>query len=245
MVWICDNPCWNHTNDYQTVLNQYHFTYWVPTITLCWHYCWISTHSSEWWLLFCTSRPPLVIKKSLYHGSFHWHNKCHYKHLKFVWSWWSLEIGTPSGSRNTTSRPTTFANNVVNMGIAYVILQLILNANLVKSRLPTNYFSITQSFWKCDTVMLCVKRLNSWNKWLRRKKCREIWIQDEFLKDILYCTHYSDVIMSAMASQLIGVSIVCSTVCSGAYQRKHQSSASLVFWGESTGHRWILLTKGQ
>ena len=38
--------------------------------------------------------------------------------------------------------------------------------------------------------------------------------------------HYSDVIMSAMALQITGVSSACSTVCSGADQRKHQSSAS-------------------
>ena len=41
--------------------------------------------------------------------------------------------------------------------------------------------------------------------------------------------HYNDVIMSAMASQITGVSIACLTVCSGADQRKHQSSASLAF----------------
>ena len=41
--------------------------------------------------------------------------------------------------------------------------------------------------------------------------------------------HYNDVIMSAMVSQITGVSIVCSTVCSGADQRKYQSSTSLVF----------------
>ena len=35
--------------------------------------------------------------------------------------------------------------------------------------------------------------------------------------------------MSAMASQITGVSIVCTTVCSGADQRKHQSSGSLAF----------------
>ena len=40
--------------------------------------------------------------------------------------------------------------------------------------------------------------------------------------------HYSDVIMSAMASQITEVSVVYSTVCSGADQRKHLSSASLV-----------------
>ena len=40
--------------------------------------------------------------------------------------------------------------------------------------------------------------------------------------------HNSDV-MSAMASQITGVSIVYSTVCSDADQRKHQISASLAF----------------
>ena len=41
--------------------------------------------------------------------------------------------------------------------------------------------------------------------------------------------NYNDTIMSAMASQLTFVSIVCSSVGSGADQRKHQSSASLGF----------------
>ena len=47
------------------------------------------------------------------------------------------------------------------------------------------------------------------------------------------CEHYNDVIM---ASQITGVSIVCSSVGSGADQRKYQSSASLVFVWEI--HRW-------
>ena len=41
--------------------------------------------------------------------------------------------------------------------------------------------------------------------------------------------HYSDVIMSAMASQITGVSIVWSTAYSGADRRKHQNSTSLAF----------------
>ena len=41
--------------------------------------------------------------------------------------------------------------------------------------------------------------------------------------------HYNDVIMGAMASQINGVSIVYSTVCSGADQGKYQSSASMAF----------------
>ena len=41
--------------------------------------------------------------------------------------------------------------------------------------------------------------------------------------------HYGDVIMSAMACQTTGVSIIYSTVSSGVDQRKHQSSPSLAF----------------
>ena len=41
--------------------------------------------------------------------------------------------------------------------------------------------------------------------------------------------HYCGVIMGSMASQITGVSIVCSTVGSGTDQRKHQSFASLAF----------------
>ena len=42
-------------------------------------------------------------------------------------------------------------------------------------------------------------------------------------------SHCSDVIMSEIVSQITGVSIVCSAVCSGADQRKYQSSALLAF----------------
>ena len=49
-----------------------------------------------------------------------------------------------------------------------------------------------------------------------------------------FCTgwqpcHYHDVIMGAIASQITSLTIVYSTVCSCADQRKHQSSASLNF----------------
>ena len=51
--------------------------------------------------------------------------------------------------------------------------------------------------------------------------------------------------MSAMASQITSLTIVYSTVYSGADIRKHQSSASLAFVGEITGDRGIPRTKGQ
>ena len=41
--------------------------------------------------------------------------------------------------------------------------------------------------------------------------------------------HYDDVIMDTMASRITSLTIVYSTVYSGADQRKHQSSASLAF----------------
>ena len=42
-------------------------------------------------------------------------------------------------------------------------------------------------------------------------------------------SHSNDVIMNAIASQIICISVVCSTVCSGADEIKHQSSASVPF----------------
>ena len=47
----------------------------------------------------------------------------------------------------------------------------------------------------------------------------------------LFCAtfHCSDVIMSAMASHITGVSIVYSTVCAGPDQRKHQRFVPLAF----------------
>ena len=48
--------------------------------------------------------------------------------------------------------------------------------------------------------------------------------------------HYGDVIMCTMAPQITSLTIVYSTVSSGADQRKHQSSASLAFVQKI--HRW-------
>ena len=56
------------------------------------------------------------------------------------------------------------------------------------------------------------------------------------MQGLIYALHYNDVIMSALASQITGVSIVCSMVGSGADQRKHQSSASLAYVRGI--HRW-------
>ena len=58
-------------------------------------------------------------------------------------------------------------------------------------------------------------------------------------------SHYNDVIMTTVASQIISLTFVYSTVYSDTDQRKHQSSASLAFvWGIHRD-RWIPRTNGQ
>ena len=48
---------------------------------------------------------------------------------------------------------------------------------------------------------------------------------------------YSDIIMSMMVSQITRLTVVYSTVYSGADQRKHQSSVSLALRGEFSTQR--------
>ena len=54
----------------------------------------------------------------------------------------------------------------------------------------------------------------------------------------IYVSHYDDVIISAMAPQDTSLTIVYSTVYSGADQRKYQSSTSLAFVRGI--HRWLV-----
>ena len=61
--------------------------------------------------------------------------------------------------------------------------------------------------------------------------------------------HYGDVIMGVLASQITSLTIVYSTIHSGADQRKHQSSASLAFvrgihrWPVNSPHKWSVTRK--
>ena len=65
----------------------------------------------------------------------------------------------------------------------------------------------------------------------------------------IFSTHYSDVTMGAMASPITSLTIVYSTVYSGADQRKHQSYASLAFvrgihrWPVNSPHKWPVTRK--
>ena len=49
-------------------------------------------------------------------------------------------------------------------------------------------------------------------------------------------SHYGDIIMGAIASQITSLTNVYSTVYSDADQRKHQTSVSLAFVGKSPGN---------
>ena len=59
--------------------------------------------------------------------------------------------------------------------------------------------------------------------------------------------HYNDVIMGVMTSQITIITIVYSTIYSGADQRKHQSSASLAtprhWWPVNSPHKWPVTRK--
>ena len=89
------------------------------------------------------------------------------------------------------------------------------------------------------------------------RRISQISIQPEILSDVLLNSqhlthvplHYSDVIMRAIASQITSLTIVHSTVYSGADQRKIQSSASLAFvrgihrWPMKSPHKRLVTRK--
>ena len=74
-------------------------------------------------------------------------------------------------------------------------------------------------------------------------------VRGGFVRSIPIYHHYNDVMMSAMTSQLTGVSIVYSTGCSAADQRKHQRPALLVFvrgihrWPLNSSHKRLITWK--
>ena len=91
-----------------------------------------------------------------------------------------------------------------------------------------------QSFEK----WFCWLNVSIRNDWRDPWRCVTIYRELRKTTDSNYIIsfHYGDVIMSTMASQITGVSIVYPTVCSETDERKHQSSVSLAFVREI--HRW-------
>ena len=98
-----------------------------------------------------------------------------------------------------------------------------------KNTMPLTFvFSSRMSIWRMPIWALIKCRLSvvSGSKWAAGKIITTVMSE---------LTHYCDVIMSATASQITGVSFVYSVVCSDADQRK-QSFVSLAFVREI--HRW-------
>ena len=91
-------------------------------------------------------------------------------------------------------------------------------------------------------------RFHGW-LWLDVVGCRCRTILPIFFGIHWYASHYNDVIMGAMASQITSLMIVYLTVYSGGDQRKHQSSASLAFvwgihrWPVNSPHKWPVTRK--
>ena len=81
------------------------------------------------------------------------------------------------------------------------------------------------------------KRLSKqwWGWWFEMTSC-PLWRHCNAFPWCDLEMHNSDVIMSATASQITSLTIAYWTVCSGADQKKHQSSASLAF--VEGIHRW-------
>ena len=89
----------------------------------------------------------------------------------------------------------------------------------------------------------------AWHKQFRF--CR-LWVLNTLpLSSQHSCTYvyYSDVIIGTMASYITGITIVFSTVYSGADQRKHQSSTSMGFvrgihrWPVHSPRKWPVTRK--
>ena len=94
---------------------------------------------------------------------------------------------------------------------------------------PRSPLSIPPGRHPCPSLQqLPVKAVGSWTHYSR-------WIDDTRIGSVVQTKNhkifprYSYIIMGAMASQITSLTIVYSTVYSGADQRKHQSSALLAF----------------
>ena len=91
---------------------------------------------------------------------------------------------------------------------------------------PTVIWDTLTLLWRLCNIVVGTYPEIQWTS----RVCAFIWIWKWCDNGAtLHRTHYSDVILSAIASQLTGVSIIYSTASSDADQRKHQSFASLAF----------------
>ena len=103
-----------------------------------------------------------------------------------------------------------------------------------------NFFIQTQL--RCNAKCLLTLETRNVSRFNKRwsvfnLKSRPYWdLASEMWRSFFITCHYGYVITCTMASQITSLTIVYSTVYSGAYQIKHQSTASLAFVRGI--HRW-------
>ena len=98
---------------------------------------------------------------------------------------------------------------VIYMWLAYLI-SAISFAPIWRNKIRCTFTRHTKIYLFCNWDVMVYA--NMWRDWI-----------------IKMITHYGDVIMGTITSQITSLTIVYSTVYSDADQRKHQSSASLAF----------------
>ena len=150
----------------------------------------------------------------------------------------------------------------LNVSLKKLIVWLQLHPKLIAS----NYITTGRPLGRTKAVHSCVTPKGTWSggseAWLpnpssltyfnRNGRVRILgktsWY-DTLRAELPSMKHYNDIIIDTMASQITSLTIVYSTVYSGAYQSKHQSSASLAFvWGIHRGpvnslHNWPVTRK--
>ena len=80
-----------------------------------------------------------------------------------------------------------------------------------------------------------------WNRIRIHHKCIQLWLigdKSTLIQIKAWRNHYIDVMIGVIASQITSLTIVYSTVTTGADQGKHQSSASLAFV-------WVIYQTGE
>ena len=100
---------------------------------------------------------------------------------------------------------------------------------------------VTRKMFPFDDIIM-----DRWFPYEKRLRTPAVIFQ---ITKIALTDHYDDVIMDSIASQITSLTIVYSTVHSGADQSKHQSSASLAFvweihrWPVNFPHKWPVTRK--
>ena len=107
-----------------------------------------------------------------------------------------------------------------------------------------NMFKLLMKCWVRDTFWFRSIRQRTLKMNRNLAYDKNIYLQLA-LENHAHLLHYTDVIMTTMASQITSLTVVYSTVYSDADQRKHQSPASLAFVRGIHRDRWIPRTKGQ